>query len=78
MTVDAVTTRASQKKAATPAGGQERLVAAMIAQAQEQGVALTGPDGLLKQLTKTVLETALNAEMTRAPRPRQAPGRAGS
>jgi putative transposase len=25
---------------------------------------LTGPDGLLKQLTKTVLETALNEEMT--------------
>nr|WP_162830408.1 MULTISPECIES: IS256 family transposase [Amycolatopsis] len=36
----------------------------MVAQAQEQGLALTGPDGLLKQLTKTVLETALNAEMT--------------
>ncbi len=25
---------------------------------------LTGPDGLLKQLTKTVLETALSKEMT--------------
>jgi putative transposase len=25
---------------------------------------LTGPDGLLKQLTKTVVETALNEEMT--------------
>ena len=25
---------------------------------------MTGPDGLLKQLTKTVLETALNEEMT--------------
>ncbi|WP_438672355.1 IS256 family transposase [Solihabitans fulvus] len=36
----------------------------MVAQAQEQGLALTGPDGLLKQLTKTVLEAALNAEMT--------------
>ena len=32
--------------------------------AQEQGLSLTGPDGLLKQLTKTVLETALNEEMT--------------
>ncbi|WP_435821088.1 transposase, partial [Micromonospora musae] len=29
-----------------------------------QGLSLTGPDGLLKQLTKTVLETALNEEMT--------------
>jgi transposase-like protein len=36
----------------------------MIAQAQDQGLALTGPDGLLKQMTKTVLEAVLNAEMT--------------
>jgi len=33
-------------------------------QAREQGLSLTGPDGLLKQLTKTVLETALNEELT--------------
>jgi len=32
--------------------------------AREQGLSLTGPDGLLKQLTKTVLETALGEEMT--------------
>jgi putative transposase len=32
--------------------------------AREQGLSLTGPDGLLKQLTKTVIETALNEEMT--------------
>ncbi|WP_437184182.1 IS256 family transposase [Subtercola boreus] len=32
--------------------------------AAEQGLSLTGPDGLLKQFTKTVLETALNEEMT--------------
>ena len=32
--------------------------------AREQGLSLTGPDGLLKQLTKTVLETALNEELT--------------
>ena len=32
--------------------------------AKEQGLSLTGPDGLLKRLTKTVLETALNEEMT--------------
>ncbi len=31
--------------------------------AKEQGLALTGPDGLLKALTKTVLETALNEEL---------------
>jgi transposase-like protein len=32
--------------------------------AREQGLSLTGPDGLLKQLTKTVLQTALNEELT--------------
>jgi putative transposase len=32
--------------------------------AREQGLSLTCPDGLLKQLTKTVLETALNEELT--------------
>jgi len=32
--------------------------------AREQGLALTGPDGLLKQFTRSVLETALNEEMT--------------
>jgi|AntAceMinimDraft_13_1070369.scaffolds.fasta_scaffold52755_1 transposase-like protein len=32
--------------------------------AKEQGLASTGPNGLLKQLTKTVIETALNEEMT--------------
>jgi transposase-like protein len=36
----------------------------LVRRAREQGVSLTGPDGLLKQLTKTVLETALNQEMT--------------
>lgn len=29
---------------------------------REQGVSLTGPDGPLMQLTKTVIETALNEE----------------
>ena len=32
--------------------------------AREQGLSLTGPDGLLKQLAKTGLETSLNEEMT--------------
>jgi transposase-like protein len=36
----------------------------MVRRARERGLSLTGPDGLLKQLTKTVLETALNQEMT--------------
>jgi putative transposase len=36
----------------------------LVRRARDQGLSLTGPDGLLKQLTKTVLETALNQEMT--------------
>ena len=36
----------------------------LVRRAREQGLSLTGPDGLLKQLTKQVLETALNQELT--------------
>jgi putative transposase len=36
----------------------------LVRRAHEQGLSLTGPDGLLKQLTKTELETALNQELT--------------
>jgi putative transposase len=51
------------KKKAEPTA--EQLAAEeMVRRAREQGLSLTGPDGLLKQLTKTVLETALNQEMT--------------
>src|ERR1700716_2052153 len=43
---------------------ERAAAAAMVVAAREQGVALTGPDGLLKLFTKNVLETALNEEMT--------------
>ncbi|TYC19672.1 hypothetical protein FXF52_35395 [Micromonospora sp. MP36] len=43
---------------------EEQAAAELVRLAREQGLSLTGPDGLLKQLTKTVLETALNEEMT--------------
>lgn len=36
----------------------------MVAEAKARGLALTGPDGLLKLFTKNVPETALNEEMT--------------
>lgn len=38
-------------------------VAGLVRKAREQGVAVTGPGGLLKALTKTVIETALEEEM---------------
>jgi putative transposase len=36
----------------------------LVRLAKEQGLSLTGPGGLLNQFTKSVLETALNEEMT--------------
>jgi putative transposase len=44
----------------------------LVRHAKERGLSLTGPDGLLKQLTKTVLETAWNKVVARASRPREA------
>ncbi len=36
----------------------------LVRLARQRGVALTGPDGLLKAVTKTVIETALDEEMS--------------
>jgi putative transposase len=36
----------------------------LVRQARAKGVALTGPDGLLKALTKTVIQAALDEEMS--------------
>jgi putative transposase len=43
---------------------QKELAEQLLAQAKEQGVSLIGPGGLLSGLTKQVLETALEAELT--------------
>ena len=51
------------KKKPSEESAEQRAAAELVRLAQEQGLSLTGPDGLLKQLTKTVLETALNEEM---------------
>ena len=40
------------------------MVAGLVRKAKDQGLALTGPGGLLKSLTKTVLETALEEELS--------------
>jgi len=52
------------KKKPAEQSAEQRAAAELVRLAKEQGLSLTGPDGLLKQLTKTVLETALNEEMT--------------
>src|SRR5688572_27394508 len=52
------------KDPADPPSAEELAAAKeLVRQARAQGVALTGPGGLLKALTKTVLETALEEEM---------------
>ena len=43
---------------------QRQLAEQLLAQAKAQGIELVGPNGLLNQLTKNVLETALDAEMS--------------
>ena len=53
----------TKKKPVEPSAEQQ-AAPELVRLAKEQGLSLTGPDGLLKQLTKTVLETALNEEMT--------------
>ena len=60
-TLDTVAARKKDKPEPT---AEQKLAEELVARAREQGVSLTGPDGLLKQLTKAVLETALDQEMT--------------
>jgi putative transposase len=52
------------KKKQAEQSAEAQAAAELVRLAKEQGLSLTGPDGLLKQLTKTVLETSLNEEMT--------------
>src|SRR6195952_3922695 len=58
-TLDGVT-----KKKPAESSAEQQAAVELVRMAREQGLSLTGPDGLLKQLTKTVLETSLNEEMT--------------
>jgi putative transposase len=52
------------KKKPAEQSAEQQAALELVRLAKEQGLSLTGPDGLLKQLTKTVLETSLNEEMT--------------
>jgi putative transposase len=58
-TLDVVSPKKKSEPSAEEVAAQE-----LVRLAKEQGLSLTGPDGLLKQFTKRVLETALNEEMT--------------
>ena len=58
-TLDGVTTKKADEQSA-----EQQAAVELVRAARERGLSLTGPDGLLKQLTKTVIETSLNEEMT--------------
>ena len=58
-TLDAVPKKSKESPSAELVAARE-----LVRQARADGLSLTGPDGLLKQLTKTVLETALDEELT--------------
>jgi transposase-like protein len=63
----AVDTSAVAKKktpAATPEGVDAELVGQLVEQARAAGLQLTGEGGLLQQLTKRVIEAALDGEIT--------------
>lgn len=64
MTSDVVDQSKKNTKSGRELSPEQAAAAAMIADAKARGLALTGPDGLLKVFTKNVLETALNEEMT--------------
>ncbi len=61
MTSDGVSPRKSEMESGPEL---KAAAAAMVAGARRHGLALTGPNGLLKLLTKHVLETTLTEELT--------------
>jgi transposase-like protein len=52
------------KKAVSPAEAERAAVRELVKAARAMGEDLTGPDELLKAITKQVLEAALEEEMT--------------
>src|SRR6266536_5288761 len=58
------TSKRARRSNTTPAGVDAELVGQLVAQAREQGLQLSGEGGLLQQLTKIVLESALEGEIT--------------
>ena len=47
-----------------PAAADGRFIEVLVARAQTEGLQLTGEGGLLQQLTKRLLESALEGEMS--------------
>ena len=64
MTSEAMSAESKTGKGSRQLSAEQAAAAAMVAEARERGLELTGPNGLLNLFTKNVLETALNEEMT--------------
>jgi putative transposase len=55
----------TQAETVASRGGLDvRIAEELVEQARAEGLALTGPDGLLAQITTNVIQAALEAEMT--------------
>jgi putative transposase len=63
-TINDVAVEPGEQEPAVPAVDEQGIAEQLVAQAREKGIELVGPNGLLSQLTKRVLETALEAEMS--------------
>ena len=63
--VSAMPKEAKKRTSSSTASARERAaIAELVRAARERGDDITGPDGLLKSITATVLEAALEEEMT--------------
>ena len=63
-TINDVAVDPEEQEPAVPAVDEQGIAEQLVAQAREKGIELVGPNGLLTSLTKRVLETALEAEMS--------------
>jgi putative transposase len=63
-TIDATSSTSSSEVEPRPSASLQDLTSQLVAQAGAEGVSLVGPGGLLAGLTKTLLESALEAELT--------------
>ena len=63
-TINDVAVEPGEQEPAVPALDERGVAEQLVAQAREKGIELVGLNGLLSQLTKRVLETALEAEMS--------------
>ena len=64
VTSDLVSPCKSENESGRQLSPEQAAAAAMVAEARQRGLELTGPGGLLKLFTKNVLEMALGEEMT--------------